>query len=128
MENIYLKFYNEQTRKLHKDELKDIDINLYPYLIFEDPYYMLNHDILIGRLDRKKSFGFLRQELEDVYIEYSNLSDAMHDDIVLVKDDVDPKVIYVVERALKVLIATVKKHKKGLFFEPEDFIEKTLVC
>lgn len=126
MENIYLKFYNEQTRKLHKDELKDIDINLYPYLIFEDPYYMLNHDILIGRLDRKKSFGFLRQELEDVYIEYSNLSDAMHDDIVLVKDDVDPKVIYVVERALKVLIATVKKHKKGLFFEPEDFIEKRL--
>ncbi|MFA5471350.1 MAG: ribonuclease R [Acholeplasmataceae bacterium] len=126
MENIYLKFYNEQTRKLHKDELKDIDINLYPYLIFEDPYYMLNHDILIGRLDRKKSFGFLRQELEDVYIEYSNLSDAMHDDIVLVKDDVDPKVISIVERALKVLIATVKKHKKGLFFEPEDFIEKRL--
>ncbi len=126
MENIYLKFYNEQTRKLHKDEVKDIDINLYPYLIFEDPYYMLNHDILIGRLDRKKSFGFLRQELEDVYIEHSNLSDAMHDDIVLVKEDVDPKVIYVVQRALKVLIATVKKHKKGLFFEPEDFIEKRL--
>ncbi len=126
MENLYLKFYNEQTRKLHKDEIKDMDIKDDPYLTFEDPYIRLNHDILIGRLDRKKSFGFLRQELEDIYIEYGNLSDAMHDDIVLVKEDVEPKVVYVVERALKVLIATVKKHKKGLFFESEDFIEKRL--
>jgi len=126
MENIYLEFYKEQTRKLHKDAFKDIDVNDYQYLIFEDPYIMLDHDILIGRLDRKKTFGFLRQELEDIYIEYQHLSDAMHDDIVLVKEDVEPKVIHVVERALKVLIATVRKHKKGLFFEPEEFIEKRL--
>lgn len=127
MENLYLEFYKQQTRKLHKDEVGQINLDDYSYLIYEEPYYMLNHDILIGRLDRKKKFGFLRQELKDVYIEYQNLSDAMHDDIVLVKEDVEPKVVLVVERALKVLIATVKKHKKGLFFEPETFIEKRLV-
>lgn len=127
MENLYLEFYKQQTRKLHKDEVGEINLDNYNYLIFEEPFYRLNHDILIGRLDRKKKFGFLRQELKDVYIEYQNLSDAMHDDIVLVKEDVEPKVVLVVERALKVLIATVKKHKKGLFFEPETFIEKRLV-
>ena len=127
MENIYLEFYKQQTRKLHKDEVGEINLDDFSYLIFEEPYYMLNHDILIGRLDRKKNFGFLRQELKDIYIEYQNLSDAMHDDIVLVKEDVEPKVIKIVERALKVVIATVKKHKKGLFFEPETFIEKRLV-
>lgn len=127
MENLYLEFYKQQTRKLHKDEVGVHNIDEYLYLSYEEPYYMLNHDILIGRLDRKKTFGFLRQELEDVYIEFSNLSDAMHDDIVLVKDDVEPKVIYIVERALKVLIATFKKHKKGSFFDPEIFIEKKLV-
>jgi len=69
MENLYLEFYNQQTRKLNKDMTGDIDLEKYPYLTFEEPFYCLKPDILIGRLDHKKTFGFLRQELEDIYID-----------------------------------------------------------
>ncbi|MFH0767396.1 MAG: ribonuclease R, partial [Bacillota bacterium] len=81
---------------------------------------------LIGRLDHKKTFGFLRQELEDIYIDQRYLSDSMHDDIILVKEGVEPKIVYIVKRALTVIIATVKKTKRGLFFEPDTYIDRRL--
>jgi ribonuclease R len=126
MEHVYLAFYDQQTRKIHKDHMGDINLDLYPFLAFEDPYYILKPHILIGRLDRKKTFGFLRQELEDIYIDQNDLGDAMHDDIVLVKEGVEPRVVFIVKRALTVLVATIKKTQKGLFFEPETFIDKRL--
>lgn len=126
MKNIYLTFYEHQTRKLHKDHLGDFDISLYPFLSYEDPYYILNPDILIGRLDHKKTFGFLRQELEDIYLEQRDMMDAMHDDIVLVKEGVQPRIVYIVKRALSLLVATVKQTKKGIFFEPDTFIDRRL--
>ena len=126
MKNVYLMFYEHQTRKLHKDLVGELDLNLFPHLIFEDPYYMLKPDILIGRLDHKKTFGFLRQELEDLYLEGRDLLDAMHDDIVLVKEGVVPRVIDVVKRSLSLVVATVKKTKKGLFFEPDTYIDRRL--
>ncbi len=126
MENLYLEFYNQQTRKLHKDVTKDIDLDKYPYLTFEEPYYSLKPDILIGRLDHKKTFGFLRQELEDIYIDQRYLGDAMHDDIVLVKEGVEPKIIFIVKRALTVIIATLKKTQRGLFFESDTYLDKRL--
>jgi ribonuclease R len=126
MENIYLRFYDQQTRKIHQDQIGIIDLELYPFLVYEDSYYMLKPDILIGRLDHKKTFGFLRQELEDVYIDQRDLGDAMHDDIVLVKEGVEPRIIYVVKRALTIIIATLKKTQRGLFFEPDTYIDRRL--
>ncbi len=126
MKNVYILFYQEQTRKLHKDIVGDINIDQYPYIMFEEPYYMLKPNILIGRLDRKAHFGFLRQELEDIYIDKDSLIDAMHDDIVLVDDRHDAKIVYIVERALKVLVATIKKRKNGWKFFTDVFLDKKL--
>ncbi|TNF07671.1 MAG: RNB domain-containing ribonuclease, partial [Bacillota bacterium] len=126
MEHIYLAFYDQQTRKINKEQFGDINLDLYPFLAFDEPYYILKPQILIGRLDRKKTFGFLRQELEDVYIDQKDLGDAMHDDIVLVKEGVEPRVVFIVKRALTVLVATIKKTQRGQFFEPETFIDKRL--
>ncbi|MCF7931245.1 MAG: RNB domain-containing ribonuclease, partial [Acholeplasmataceae bacterium] len=126
MNNVYLEFYNQQTRKLPLENYKDIKIDDYPFLVIEDTNLCLKADILIGRLDHKKTFGFLRQELGDLYIDQRYLSDAMHDDIVLVKEGVEPKIVLVVERALTVVIATVKKTKRGLFFEPDTYIDRRL--
>lgn len=127
MHPIYLKFYEEQTRKLHKDHVGDIDLSLHPRVTFDDPYYILNPDILIGRLDRKQTFGFLRQEPKDVYIEGANLSDAMHDDIVLVQMYFEPRVVAVVQRALNILNATVKKNRKdALYFSPDAYLDRRL--
>ncbi len=127
MHPIYIMFYEQHTRKLHKDHIKEMDLALHPYVSFEDPYYILNPDILIGRLDRKQTFGFLRQEPKDVYIEGSELSDAMHDDIVLVQTYVEPRVVSVVQRALKILNATVKKNRKDhLYFSPDAYLDRRL--
>ena len=126
MENLYLEFYNQQTRKLHQDIVKDVDLSLYPLVTFDAPYYVLNSDILVGRLDHKKTFGFLRQELEDVYIDQRYLGDAMHDDIVLVKEGVEPKVIEVLKRALTVIIATLKKSKRGVYFDSDTYLDRRL--
>ncbi|MDY0074338.1 MAG: ribonuclease R [Acholeplasmataceae bacterium] len=126
MNQIYLAFYDNQTRKLHKDHFGNLNLVDEPYLVYEEPYYALKPDILIGRIDHKKTFGFLRQELGDIYIEQRDLLDAMHDDIVLVKEGVEPRVVYVVKRALKHVVATVKKTQKGLFFEPDTYLDRRL--
>ncbi|MDD3068131.1 MAG: hypothetical protein PHF13_04580, partial [Acholeplasmataceae bacterium] len=69
MQNLYLEFYQKQTRKIDKSTVGDIDLKNYPYISFQDPFFVLKPDYLIGRLDHKKTFGFLRQELEDIYID-----------------------------------------------------------
>lgn len=126
MNSIYLDFYTQRTRKLAIENYPNLDLSQYPYLMSDGEHILLKTDILIGKLDHKKTFGFLRQELGDVYIDQRNLMDAMHDDIVLVKEGVEPRVVYIVERALNVIIATVKKTKRGLFFEPDSFIDRRL--
>jgi len=126
MNNLYLMFYEHQTRKLNKDIVGEIRLDEYPYVIFDDPFYVLKHDILIGRIDHKKTFGFLRQELGDIYLEQRDMMDAMHDDIVLVKEGVEPHVILIVKRALSVLVATVKKGKSDLFCQADTFLDRRL--
>jgi ribonuclease R len=126
MNTPYIKFYTEKTQRIHRDELQSYDLENASYLVYDEPYYHLQADILIGRLDHKRSFGFLRQEEDDVYIEGSDLKDAMHDDIVLVKDGSQPKVIQVIERALKVVIATVQSGKKGLYLEADTYVDRPL--
>lgn len=127
MNTIYLMFYDQQTRKIHQDLVGTLDVANDPYLYYEEPYYFLKPEILVGRLDRKRTFGFLRQQTGDIYIDYPYLMDAMHDDIVFVKDGLEAKVVYIIRRALTVVIATVKKHQKGLYFEAETFLEKQLI-
>ncbi|MFP4177660.1 MAG: ribonuclease R [Acholeplasmataceae bacterium] len=124
MNSPYIKFYTEKTQRLHRDELRSYDLESASYLVYDEPYYHLQADVLIGRLDHKRSFGFLRQEEDDVYIEGDDLGDAMHDDIVLVRDGSQPRVIRIVERALRVVIATVKSGKKGLYLQPDTYVDR----
>lgn len=126
MQNLYLEFYQKQTRKIDKSLVGEVDLKNYPWVSFQDPFYVLKSDYLIGRLDHKKTFGFLRQEIEDIYIDQNGLMDAMHDDIVIVKDGTSPKIVYVIERALKVLVATVKTSHRGTYFETETFLDRRL--
>ncbi|MBE0701456.1 MAG: RNB domain-containing ribonuclease, partial [Acholeplasmataceae bacterium] len=126
MKNPYLMFYEQKTNQLHKDLLPGLKQEDYPHLILHDAYYHLKANILIGRLDHKRTFGFLRQELDDVYIEQTELSDAMHDDIVLVMDGARPRIIEILKRALRVVIATVKKGKGGLYFVADTYLDRQL--
>ncbi len=122
MNTPYIKFYTDKTQRIHRDELQAYDLENASYLVYDEPYYHLQADILIGRLDHKRSFGFLRQEEDDVYIEGDDLKDAMHDDIVLVKDGSQPKVVQIIERALKVVIATVKSGKKACIWSRTMYV------
>ncbi len=126
MNNLYMMFYEHQTRKLNKDYITDVHLEEYPYVTFEDPFYILKHDILIGRIDHKKTFGFLRQENGDIYLEQRDMMDAMHDDIVLVKEGVEPHVILIVKRALSVLVGTVKKGKNSLYCQADTYLDRRL--
>lgn len=126
MQNPYLEFYQRQTRKIDKNLIGNLDLNDYPYLLLRESEYVLKPDYLIGRLDHKKTFGFLRQELEDIYIDQSGLSDAMHDDIVIVKEGTQPKIVEIVSRALTKLVATVKTSHRGMYFESETYLDRTL--
>jgi ribonuclease R len=126
MKNIYLLFYEQQTRKLHKDLTGEVDLSQYPYIVYEEPFYKLKSFILIGRLDRKASFGFLRQEVEDVYIDKDGLIDAMHDDIVLLDISKNAKIVKIVQRALKTIVATIKKRKNGIKYFTDVYLDKRL--
>lgn len=126
MKNIYLLFYEQQTRKLHKDLTGEVDLTQYPYIVYEEPFYKLKSFVLIGRLDRKASFGFLRQEVEDVYIDKDGLIDAMHDDIVLLDISKNAKIVQIVERALKTIVATIKKRKNGIKYFTDVYLDKRL--
>lgn len=126
MKNVYLLFYEQQTRKLDDDMFKDVDLAQYPHLFLEDGHVLLKPYVLIGRLDRKPHFGFLRQETKDVYIEKDELKDAMHDDIILVDIRKQAKIIEIVERSLKTVVATVKKRKNGFKFFTDVFLNKRL--
>ena len=120
MENIYLKFYEEDKDLIHKDEFGEIDLAQYPFLTFEDPFYKLRKNIYIGKLDRKSTFGFLRQKESDIYIDGPELMDAMDNDIVLVEvPNFEARIVAILKRALEHIVVTVKMTKKGSF----DYIQ-----
>ncbi|MFU8792457.1 MAG: ribonuclease R [Acholeplasmataceae bacterium] len=127
MNQIYIKFYEQQTRHIHKDDMpKDFPLKEDAFIMFDQDEIKLRPDILIGRLDHKKTFGFLRQEVKDQYIEGTHLSDAMHDDIVFVKDDISPKVVHIIKRALKHVVVTVKKKQADIEFLSDTYIDRKL--
>jgi ribonuclease R len=107
MKELYLAFYDAKTRQLHIDDIGGEPPLETRYVSYRAPYVSLRSDYLIGRLDHKRTFGFLRQETGDIYIDESGLDDAMHDDIVIVKDGPDPMVVDIVKRALTHVIGTV---------------------
>ncbi len=124
MKSLYMQFYESQTRKIPIEKVEhQSDLNS-PFTHLDEDFVHLDSNILIGRIDHKKQFGFLRQELRDLYLDGKDLFDAMHDDIVLVKEGVEPKVVFIVERALKSFIATLRQTKKGLIAEPDSFIDR----
>lgn len=127
MKNPYLELYEKQIHKLDKNEYKDINLKDYPYLQLKDNFYVIKNGFLLGQIDNKKNFGFLRQEYKDVYIDGYNLKDAMHDDIVIVKSGYEPKVVYIVERALKQVIATYRKTSLGTTFQTDINLNKELI-
>jgi ribonuclease R len=126
MNTIYLDFYTQQTRRLPKEAYPQDLILKDPYLTTDNEFVSLKPNILIGRLDHKKTFGFLRQEPEDRYLEGRDLLDAMHDDIVLVKDGVEPRVVHVVKRALNVIVATLAPTERGLIFQSDTYLDRRL--
>ncbi|MCF7932247.1 MAG: ribonuclease R [Acholeplasmataceae bacterium] len=120
MKELYLAFYDAKTRQLHIDDSPGAEAIDTPYVSYHAPYLSLKSDYLIGRLDHKRTFGFLRQETGDIYIDGPGLGDAMHDDIVIVKDGGDPLVVEIVKRALTHVIGTVTIIEQSKVFENDQ--------
>ena len=126
MEKLYLMFYENQTRVIESSFIHIDHFKENQFVTYAQPFYKLKSNILIGQIDHKKTFGFLRQEVRDVYIDGKDLSDAMHDDIVFVLDGNAPKVIHIIKRALTHFIATFVKKQETFYFKPEVHLNKRL--
>lgn len=115
MNNIYLKYYEKNTRRIFEDEIGQISD--YKYLTYtKDYHYQLKNNVFIGKVDKRNAFAFLLQEGDDLYIDEKEASEIMHDDIILVEKLRNR--IYVREilkRGLDYFIATVKTNKRGNF-------------
>lgn len=128
MNNIYLKYHELKTRMIHEDKLDNINLNNDPYIYYDQPYYKLRDNVFIGSIDRKENFGFLRQiDSDDIYIDGYKLKNVMHNDVILIKDEKDPKVEFVLTRNLTEIIATVKKVKKGYRYYTDRDINRNII-
>lgn len=115
MNTIYLKFHELNTRKIHEDEFEtNIELKKCQYLQYNEPYYELKKNIFIGSVDLKENFGFLRQPIEDLYLEKKEIKDLTNNDVVLVeKKKNNPKVKLILKRGLETIIATIQKRRNG---------------
>jgi ribonuclease R len=127
MKKYYLKFYEQQTRKLNLEQFENVDLQNDPYLHIQDEQVVLKSKYLIGKIDHKRTFGFLRQEIRDVYIEGEHLLDAMHDDVVIVEDGFLPKIVEVIKRALHTLVAVVYKEQNQIKYVSDIYIDRELI-
>lgn len=116
MNEIYLKFHELKTRSIHENELGKLDLDQYEHIHYESPYYILNDDIFIGSIDKKDHFGFLRQEEDDIYVDGRNIRDVMNNDIIMIQNKDNPKLVMILKRSLNYIIATVQKRRQGLKF------------
>lgn len=127
MTDIYLKYYEENTRKIFEDELGEI--KSFEYLKYtKDFYYELKSNVFIGKVDKRNEFAFLLQEKEDIYIDKIEAKDLMNDDIVLI--EVKRNKAYVKEilkRGLRFIIAEAKKRKKGFKYYTEKPLFKNIL-
>lgn len=115
MNTIYLKFHELNTRKIHEDEFEtNIELKKYQYLQYNEPYYELKKNVFIGSVDLKENFGFLRQPIEDLYLEKKEIKDLTNNDVVLVEiKKNNPKVKLILKRGLETIIATIQKRRNG---------------
>lgn len=115
MNTIYLKFHELNTRKIHEDEFEtNIELKKYQYLQYNEPYYELKKNVFIGSVDLKENFGFLRQPIEDLYLEKKEIKDLTNNDVVLVEmRKNNPKVKLILKRGLETIIATIQKRRNG---------------
>ncbi|HHT55732.1 MAG TPA: ribonuclease R [Acholeplasma sp.] len=127
MNNIYLKYYEENTRRIFEDELGEL--SSYKYLKYtKDHYYELNNNVFIGKVDKRAEFAFLLQDDDDLYIDKEQAKDIMDQDIILV--EVKNRKTYVREilkRGLTHIIATVQKRKRGIKYYTDKPLGKSIV-
>lgn len=128
MNQIYKKFYELKTRKIHEDEIEKFDIRDYKYLSYEAPYYVLKNNVYIGSVDKKVSFGFLRQPVEDLYLDKKEIREVMNNDIILVEMIKDvAKLRIIIERSLSIIIATAIKKKRGYKYFTDKPLGRNIV-
>jgi ribonuclease R len=119
LQELYTKLFQSIDLSVDYDETLDDLIQISPYLMIKQNKVVLKPRFLIGKMDIKKNFGFLRQSKEDIYIEESDLFGSMQDDIVLVDHQKQtPKVIEIVSRGLIDVVCKVFIHKTHTFLEP----------
>lgn len=127
MNNIYLKYYEENTRRISADELGEL--NNYNYLkLTRDNFYQLNNNVYIGKVDKKADFAFLLQNDEDLYIGSEEARNLMNDDIILVEVKKGKTIVKeILKRGLTNVIATVQKRKRGFKYYTDKPLGKNIV-
>ncbi|WP_026391329.1 ribonuclease R [Haploplasma modicum] len=128
MEKIYLKFYEEKTRKIHEDELSKISD--YTCLsVSKDGSVELKKNCFIGRIDKKNAFAFLiREDSEDIFLNKTQANNLMDNDIILLElVKGKPVVKKIIKRGLEFIIATVLKNRKGLKYYTDKPLFKTIL-
>jgi len=113
MNQIYLKYYEQKTRKIFEDELGEL--STYKYLKYtHDHFYELKNNVYIGKIDKRAPFAFLLNDDEDIYIDRTEANQLMDGDIALIEvKKGKAKVKEILKRGLDYIIATVYKRNGG---------------
>lgn len=127
MNNIYLKYYEENTRRIFEDEIGEL--SSYKYLKYtRDNYYELNNNVFIGKVDKRAEFAFLLQDGDDLYIDPEQAKDIMNSDIILVEvKNRRTFVREILKRGLTHIIATVQKRKRGFKYYTDKPMGRNIV-
>lgn len=128
MNNIYLKFHELNTRRIHEDELGVLDLSIYNFLTYVDGFYELNKNIFIGSIDKKDYFAFVRQEGEDLYLDKTQIKNLMANDVVLVQRvKKEYKLKLILKRGLETIVATVEKRRHGFKYYTDKPLGKNII-
>jgi len=128
MNGLYLKFYELKTRKIHENEFPIERFKSNKYVVHKDNFYILKNTFFIGSVDKKESFAFLRQEDEDIYIEKSEISSLMQNDIILIEHRNNQSFLKeILKRGLESIIVTVKKKNKKFFYYTDKPLNKKII-
>ena len=129
LQELYTLLFQSIDLSVAYDESLDDLIQISPYLMMKQNKVIFKPRFLIGKMDIKKNFGFLRQSKEDIYIEESDLLGSMQDDVVIVDHQKQtPKVVEIVSRGLTDVVCKVIIHKTHTFLEPnKEFVQSLVV-
>ena len=119
---------SEELKEL-QDTLTELSDEYVMYVTKKNKYILLKNcpNLKVGKLVvNKKGFGFLLQEREeDIYIEKSNLNDAIQDDQVLVEtfkngNKVEGRVLKIIKRDLDNLVGEIIVKDDGFYLDLDD--------